>query len=242
MAEDEAGKAVPFHYVGDELKLFEQALNWKRYWSRRVRPYLGRTVIEVGAGIGANTALLCKGSSGWTAIEPDPVLSHELQSAVAQGRLPPHCRTLTGQLADLPVGTGADTVLYIDVLEHIEDDQAEFTLAASHLRPGGHLVVLSPAHPWLYSPFDAAVGHHRRYNRASLGRLHHPTLRRVAMAYIDSVGLLASLANRLVLQARMPTQGQILTWDRYMVPLSVRLDPLLGGHLGKSILGVWVKQ
>ena len=62
------------------------------------------------------------------------------------------------------------------------------------------------------------------------------------MAYMDCVGLLASLGNSLLLKASMPTQRQIRIWDDWMVPLSRCLDPILGHRLGKSILTVWRKD
>jgi hypothetical protein len=107
------------------------------------------------------------------------------------------------------------------------------------LRSGGSLCVLSPAHPWLFSEFDARIGHHRRYSRAALVALTPPRTRLRLVRYLDSVGLGASLANRLLLRSPKPTRSQILFWDRLMVPLSRPLDWLLRYRLGKSILAVW---
>jgi hypothetical protein len=56
---------------------------------------------------------------------------------------------------------------------------------------------------------------------------------------LDGVGLLASLANRIVLKSGAPTKSQIRFWDTCMVPLSRVVDPLLGYRVGKSIIGVW---
>jgi hypothetical protein len=129
----------------------------------------------------------------------------------------------------------------VDVLEHIQDDRAELMRAALHLAPGGHLVVLAPAHQWLFTPFDAAVGHYRRYDRTSLGALHPQGVRRVLLRYLDAVGVLASSANRLLVQSSQPTMGQILVWDRLMVPLSRLIDPVFVWRFGKSLLAVWKK-
>jgi len=156
----------------------------------------------------------------------------------------------TGQsLATLPHATVADldraecydTILYIDVLEHIETDAAEMAAAAELLRPGGHLAVLSPAFPWLFTEFDAAIGHHRRYTRGTLTALSPRSLVRRRCWYLDSVGLLASLANRFLLRASMPTKAQIRLWDRSFVPLSMWVDRLIGHSVGRSILAVWEK-
>jgi hypothetical protein len=79
----------------------------------------------------------------------------------------------------------------LDVLGHIEDDDAELRLAARYLRKGGHLIVLAPAHQFLYSPFDGAIGHFRRHCRRSLRAAAPPELSFVLLRYLDSAGLMA---------------------------------------------------
>ena len=108
-------------------------------------------------------------------------------------------------MASLPSEDRFDTILYVDVLEHIEDDRGELAGAAARLRTGGHVVVLAPAHQALYSPFDKAIGHFRRYSHRSLLAAAPSTLQPVAAYYLDAVGMAASLANRLLLRASMPS-------------------------------------
>lgn len=231
-------------YQGAELTLFAHAVNWKRYFSRQIRPYLGDSVIEVGAGLGGTTGLLHCGQSAWVCLEPDPAMAAVISTAIAEHRLPPGCRVETGIVDDLLAHGHAgryDSVVYIDVLEHIEGDRAELAAAWRLLKPGGHLMVLSPAFSWLYTPFDKAVGHFRRYHKSDLKKIAPPGAQPVFIRYLDSVGLLASLANRLLLRSGMPTQSQVLTWDRLMVPFSRMVDPLVGYAFGRSILAVWQK-
>jgi hypothetical protein len=103
------------------------------------------------------------------------------------------------------------------------------------------LIVLVPAHQFLYSPFDRSIGHFRRYALADLKRLT-PSGCRIAKAFmLDSVGLFASLANRFILRSPMPTPAQIAAWDRVMVPVSRLLDPMTGHRLGKSAIVIWQK-
>lgn len=236
----------PFRYVGSELDLFAAAANWKAYVGRRVAPYLGRAVLEVGAGHGGTTRALVRharaGTARWVGLEPDPTLAARLAAAIAAGELPAYCEAAVGTLED--IRDRFDTILYMDVLEHIADDRAELARAADRLEPGGHLVVLAPAHPWLFTPFDAAIGHFRRYTRATLRDAAPPEapLGLARLDYLDSVGLLASLGNRLILKSALPTPRQIAVWDRLMVPLSTLLDPLTGRRLGKSVLGVWRRR
>jgi SAM-dependent methyltransferase len=227
-------------YVGGELELFAHAHHWKRYWISKVRPFIRGDVLEVGAGLGTNTVMLCAGTEPrWLCLEPDPKLVADLKQKIATHNRTRRCEVLTGTIDSLPPGDRFDTLLYIDVLEHIPDDGAEARRAAERLKPGGCLIVLSPAHQWLYSPFDKAIGHCRRYTTAMLRKLTPPTLHVKRAMYLDSVGLLASAANRLLLQQSMPKPGQLRLWDNVMVPISRVIDPLAGYRVGKSVVCVW---
>lgn len=228
-------------YVGSELDLFQGALNWKKYWSSRVHPYLGEAILEVGAGLGANAPfLISERQREWLCVEPDPLLCARIEEKIRSGTLPSTCATQAGTIDDVPPGRLFDTILYIDVIEHIDADALEFCKAAARLTPGGHLIILSPAHQVLYSPFDAAIGHYRRYNRATLAELNRlADLKPVSIFYLDSVGLAASFANKALLKSAMPTLAQVQLWDRLMVRLSRIVDPLLLYSIGKTIVGVW---
>lgn len=232
-----------YTYIGSELELFQAATNWKSYFRSRLAPYLGREVLEVGAGLGGTTRLLCRGEQQrWVCLEPDAQLTDRLTEAIEAGDLPSCCEAVTGTLEQVRPFPSFDTLLYIDVLEHIEDDREEVVRAAERLHPGGHLIVLAPAHGWLYTAFDRCIGHYRRYTRKSLASLTPADLTLVKLAYLDSVGLAASLGNRLVLHSSMPNRRQIRVWDKLMVPLSRVIDPILGYRVGKSVLGIWRKK
>jgi SAM-dependent methyltransferase len=161
---------------------------------------------------------------------------------ITDGELPACCEVISQTVAELPADENFDSIVYIDVLEHIEDDAGEIASAARNLKPGGHLIVLSPAHQFLFTPFDKAIGHYRRYNRKMLSALIPASLETVRLNYLDSFGAFASVGNRLLLRQSMPTLDQILLWDRRLVPISTIFDPILGYRAGKSILGIWKKK
>jgi SAM-dependent methyltransferase len=226
-----------FRYQGGELDIFARASHWKNYWGRQIRPWLHGDVLEVGAGIGANTVLLQSRSvRSWHCLEPDPNLSARLSDAVSGL---PNCTVATGTTASLPAVQKFDCVLYIDVLEHIEADLEELACAVRLMRPGAHLIVLSPAHQFLYSQFDRAIGHFRRYCEESLKDCAPRECTLESIFYLDSIGILASLANRMLLRKAEPTIREIMLWDNLMVPLSTVVDRLLGRRFGKSIVGIW---
>lgn len=231
--------AVDIPYPGEELELFANAHIWKDYWTRQAAPFIGARVFDVGSGAGGNLPWLASCGTDWTCIEPDAKLAEQLRQNLPASGGGKTWRAVHGALSDMPKDQPADTIIYADVIEHIEDDSAEIALAAEMLKPGGHLIVLVPAHQWLYSPFDAAIGHFRRYDRASLKAVASPSLQLIEMRYLDSIGMAASIANRYLLKASVPSPAQIDLWDKRLVPLSKLCDPLLRYRLGKSLLAVW---
>lgn len=231
-----------YHYLGAELDVFAHARNWKRYLAVQMAAFVFGDVLEVGAGIGAVTeALALLPRRTWTCLEPDAGLAQRLNAAVSAIAGPARVSVVNGALRDLPSASSYDCILYVDVLEHIEDDRAEVAGAVGLLRSGGHLIVLCPAHNWLYTPFDQAIGHYRRYDRRRFESLESPSASIVRMRYLDSAGLGASLGNKLFLRSASPTEAQVRFWDRVLVRASKLLDPLLAYRVGKSILGVWRK-
>ena len=229
-------------YESADLELFAQATNWKAYWSGRLRPYIHGHVVEVGAGLGTSTEYMCRlDYPQWLCLDPDPAHASRLAQRIESGDLPSFCEAKCGVLTDLAGDVMADTILYIDVLEHIDDDRAEMREAAAHLRSGGNVVVLSPAFGFLYSPFDKAVGHFRRYRKKDIHRLTVPDLQLRKVFYLDSIGFFASLANRLLLKSTMPSPAQIALWDRLMIPISRYADRLFWPLFGKTIVMVWQK-
>jgi hypothetical protein len=234
-------KRTEISYQGTELEVFAEALNWKAYWSNSLSQYATGTVIEVGAGIGASTKYICanSGVSRFICLEPDPNFAAHLSNMIATGSLPNYCEIICSTLSDLPLNVRANSIFYIDVLEHIERDTEEVAIAANHLMPGGRLIMLSPAFNWLYSPFDKAIGHHRRYSRRDVKRLTPPGLEVERVFFLDSVGMLLSVANRLILRSATPTPSQVRIWDRNIVPISRHVDRVLGTIGGRSIIIVW---
>jgi len=228
-----------FQYMGKELDNFAHANNWKSYVRSELCEYLVGDVLEVGAGIGGTTRAFNNGTQRrWVCLEPDSGFVKRLRSTPELQ----NCEVVEGMLADLDGRNRFDAILYMDVLEHIEEDAAELALAAKHLKPNGTIIVLSPALPWLYSEFDASIGHFRRYTRDSLRAVFPQGMSEVKCVYLDAFGVLASAGNLLFLHSTGATEGQMRFWDRVLVPTSRVIDGLLGHSLGRSILAVWRKN
>ena len=230
-------------YPGSELALFEKAINWKRYFSSFIRPYIKKNVLEVGAGIGATTALLNDGTvTKWFLLEPDEEMARDLGEKITRHEFPANCEVIIGTLEQLSHRNKFDTIIYIDVLEHIENDSSEIEKASELLNEKGHLIILSPAFPCLFSPFDRAIGHHRRYTIRNLKKKIPSGLEVVELKYLDTIGFVASLANRLLLRQSYPTSKQITLWDKMLIPVSKITDKIFLHSFGKTVLAIWKKN
>lgn len=227
-------------YMGSELEIFEQAKKWKNYYGAIIKPYIVNSVLEVGSGIGGTTNLLHNPKvTDWICLEPDKVFSNMLHEKIKMGDLPSNCREINGTIDQLSLEDKFDCILYIDVLEHIEDDRNELIKASAHLNSHGILIVLAPAHEFLFSNFDKTIGHFRRYTKRSLSTLSPAKCKMIKLFYVDSAGLLISLANKLVLKQNMPTLRQVIFWDKIIIPVSKTLDKILNFYIGKTVIGIW---
>ncbi len=137
---------MSFRYGGDELPLMAQAVRWKSSVAAQLRPYLGPSVLPVGAGIGSNIPHLFRPPvRQWTALEPDAMQAQQITDPQITD---PRVQVVVGTRDTIAATDRFNAILCLDVLEHIVDDAAELRHAAAHLLLGGHLTVLAPAHPY----------------------------------------------------------------------------------------------
>ena len=187
-----AAGLLSYRYVGSELELFSAATNLKTCMASVLSRFIGGRGLEVGAGIGSNitylhTALVRE----WTSLEPDGDFARRIEDRLAVGELPPSCRVIAGTIERINEAAQFEIILYIDVLEDIAEDAAELVRAGRHLAAEGNLIVLAPAHQFLFSPFDTAICHHRRCNPGSLRALTPPGCRFDICLMLDSGGFFA---------------------------------------------------
>jgi hypothetical protein len=168
------GRAFSDEHFGaaDDLERLGTAHHFFDWVLDEFGPYLGGRMLEVGAGAGTITRKLADRYPGCrlVALEPAENMAPALSAYGALSeRVTVHQETLAEYVRH---GSGGfDAVLYLNVLEHIEDDAAELRLAAQVLRPGGALLVFGPGLEALYSDLDHKAGHYRRYAPGQLRRL-----------------------------------------------------------------------
>jgi hypothetical protein len=221
-----------YKYVGDELELFENVKNWKKYVSELIYAVVkdSKLVVEIGSGIGANAPYLLAISDDYIGIEPDEKL-------VKQARLKfPAGHFVWGFSSKLDSVTNPiDLICYIDVLEHIEFDQLEVDCASKYLQSGGFIAVLVPAHNFLFSKFDKSVGHFRRYDAVKILELVPDGFDVVYLKQLDVLGGLISLLSKFSPGSRHLTKRNVTLWDN-LIPASRIIDKIIKNKFGKSLL------
>jgi len=197
-------------------------------------PFLGKKVAEVGAGIGSVSRILLEHPiERLTAFEPSSNMFPMLASTL---RGEPRAAAVHGLFGGAQANQSFDSVAYINVLEHVEHEREELAAARDALRPGGHLLVFVPALAWLFSDFDRAVGHYRRYSKDGLERvIGHAGFEVVESRWFDVAGVLPWYVH-FTLLGRGMGRGSVSLYDRLVVPPMRRLEALVRPPIGKNVL------
>ncbi len=199
---------------------------------------LGRRVLEVGSGTGNITQFLCAGGREVVATDVVPSYRNELERQFAGS---PNVRVakfdLNAKAPEEFVAEPFDTIVCLNVLEHIEDDLFALAEMRSALKPGGQLALLVPAHRLLYGEFDRAVGHFRRYEKRELTfKLEKAGFSVRGLKFFSLVAALPWLINGRLLKRDYLPAGQANLAYR-LVPL-LKLERLIGPPCGLSLIAI----
>ena len=136
-----------------------------------------------------------------------------------------------------------DTIMYMNVLEHIKNDKNEVYNSLKMVKTGGRLIFLVPAHQKLFSKFDKEIGHFRRYSKNFFTSLKLKDSKIEKLFHLDSSGYLLYFLNKLFFKNETyPTKFKIFIWDKIFTPISFILDWLLGYKMGKNIICIIKKN
>lgn len=194
--------------------------NYNAWLLERSAPYVGDRVLDVGAGIGTFTAMIAAGREV-TAAEPDAAFVDVLRRRFANA---PNIRVFAGAVGDLPESRYFDSIICFNVLEHIRDDADALRRLREKLAPAGRLLLLVPAHPFLFGAIDAALGHQRRYRKEPLRQLLEQSGFKVeVLRHVNPIGAVGWLVSARVLKRPDIAAGPLRLFDR-VVPFIRQLD------------------
>jgi glycosyltransferase involved in cell wall biosynthesis len=219
------------------LQSMRRARGLNRWILEQFRPYIGGRVLEAGCGIGNFTELLLD-RERLVCVDNDPLYVE--MANWRMGHLE-NVRTLERDLSDTGVYPDLaperlDTIICLNVLEHIAPDENVLRAYFDVLEPGGHAIILVPAHMWLYGPCDEAIGHVRRYTSTELHtKMQRAGFEVVMMEEFNRLGVPGWYLNKLL--GRRDLNPRQMRLFELLLPVAKVMEAMKMGR-GLSLIGV----
>ena len=233
----------PEEFPSEVLEDMGDMPNYNDWIVGRFAEHLKGSAVEIGAGLGTISERLRAHVDRLDLVEPTPALAERLRKkfadddgcAVAE-------QTLETWLAATP-DAAYDSVVMVNVLEHIEDDRAAARGLFDALAPGGRLLVFVPAMPALYSELDRIYGHYRRYRRGDLRAcIESAGFRIEKLRYFDITGVFPWWLLNTVMGKTSFHQPSLTVYDRLFVPATKLLESVLPPPVGKNLILIACKD
>jgi SAM-dependent methyltransferase len=236
-----AKKAKAWDGQRETLDDLSEAVHYNEWIYQMLRPYVGQRILEIGCGTGNLTGYLRRHG---------PVLATDVHAGylkAAQARLG-KTQGVRFQKVDLEKGLQAlkrfrpDTIICVNVLEHLKDDHKVLEQCRRLLPPGGRLLLFVPAFQALYGSMDATYGHYRRYSLPEMAaKMDRAGLPRVYARYLNLLGVFGWWLNGKILKRSIIPKGQMLLYDKILI-LSSRIERFLPKPIGLSLFYVGRKE
>jgi SAM-dependent methyltransferase len=226
----------------DRYVHFDRASRPYLEWQiERFLPHIGQRVLEVGCGVGSIIELLGDRELICGIDVEEEVLAY------AADRFPDRERydfrrldfsVLSPSEINLMRETRFDTIVSLNVLEHISDDVAALRAMQEIVRPGGHLVLLVPAHPALYGEYDRLDGHFRRYTKRMFSNvLRAAGFTHYSLRYFNALGALGWWAKYKVLRKSIHGSGDFQLMNA-AIPVLRPLERMISPPFGLSVTAI----
>lgn len=224
-------------YPGKELEIFDKAVLWRKYIYFLVKKYIKNDLLEVGAGIGSFTKNYKSNLKNITLTELDKQNIKRLKKRFKGSKIKIKAK-LTSNLSGK-----FNSILYMNVLEHIKNDKKEINISLNKLNKKGYLIILVPAHNELYTKFDKEIGHFRRYKIYFFKKLKLKNAKIVKLQYLDCLGYFLYYLNKIFYKNEIyPSKTKIFIWDKFFTPFTFFFDKFLNYKFGKNILCIIKKK
>jgi SAM-dependent methyltransferase len=230
-------------YIGKDLEAMDFAENYHRWILNLFKPFLGKHLVEVGAGTGSFSELLLETKpDSLGLVEPSDMyvaLTQNLSKSENSTAIR-FFRNIFTEIADqIRKEQQPDTLIYINVLEHIEDDRLELETVKGALAHGGHVCIFVPSMPFLFSDFDKRIGHFRRYKKKDLIEKCETAGFKIRVAiYFDFLGILPWFIKYRLMRSLTMESAAVHLYDRIAVPIIKPLENFVHPPIGKNLLVV----
>ena len=221
--------------VREDRLLIDQVDDWLY---EEIAPFLGWRILEIGCGSG-NFARHMTHRELYIGIDiaADSVAQVE-RTYANQPNMQVFVADVTNEAFLEFAQYDIDTIFSLNVYEHIEDDVRALRHVHSVLQPGGRLILVVPAHDWLYGTIDRAIGHYRRYSKKStVNVITDVGFKMIEQKYINAVGAIGWFVSGRILRNETPPADQLRLFNR-VVPVLKRVEQSVAMPFGISLLSV----
>jgi SAM-dependent methyltransferase len=234
-------------YVGKDLEAMSFAVNYHKWILDEFRPFLGKRVVEVGAGTGSFSELLLEENlDSLSLVEPSEMFEH-LKINVSQIKNKAHInfhKSIFSEVAqEISDEQKPDSIIYVNVLEHIEEDVSELKHIHQTLSNGGRCFIFVPALMSLYGEFDRKIGHFRRYTKQEVEeKCLSAGFKILKSKYFDFAGIIPWFVKYKMLKSDSLDSGAVTLYDKIAIPFVKGMEKFINVPLGKNVLLIAEKQ
>jgi SAM-dependent methyltransferase len=228
-------------YIGKDLEAMSFAVNYHNWILDEFRPFLGVNIVEVGSGTGSFSKLLLREKPEvLNLVEPSEMFTYLKQniSQIETAAQTSFYQAIFAEVRDtIAERKKPDSIIYVNVMEHIEDDLAEFEMIYDTLAPGGRCFIFVPALMSLYGEFDRKIGHFRRYRKVEIEeKCAVAGFKILKSKYFNFAGIFPWYVKYKLLKSDSLESGAVTAYDKYAVPIIRRVESYLTFPLGSNIL------
>jgi len=238
------GHAEENKYLSSSLEILSACSNYTQWVYQSIEPYIGKNILEIGSGIGNITQYLVnKGRLTCIDVNPNYVnyLLKKFHSEKKEG-LQAYPADITNIEGTVLKRGSYDTVICLNVLEHIQEDQRAFENMVHLLAPQGHLIIMVPAFQSLYGPIDKALAHYKRYTKKDFRKfLSKLPLKMKQFYYMNFIGFFGWFLYGRILKRQFLPKHESKLFDR-LVPFLSRTERIFHLPLGQSLFFIAQKE
>ena len=214
---------------------------------KRALPVLGKRIVEVGVGTGSFSELLLQENiDSISLVEPSGMFESLTVniSQIKNNVLVDFYKSIFSEVAtEIGDKQNPDSIIYVNVLEHIENDRSELEYIHRTLEKGGRCFIFVPALMSLYGEFDRKIGHFRRYTKSEVEeKCQSAGFKVLKSKYFDLAGIVPWFVKYKVLKSDSLDSGAVTLYDKMAIPFVKGMEKFLNVPLGKNVLLIAEKQ
>jgi SAM-dependent methyltransferase len=220
------------------------AKNYNRWIWQILSPHLGKSVLEIGAGIGTFTRYLKDCPKLYATDIADNCVSLLKSEFGAYPNIEIDYFDVTQIIStERWLRREVDTVVCLNVLEHIENDVEALRNIYSVTAEKSSLILMVPAFQFAYGTIDELDGHYRRYSKKDLvKKIRAAGFSICRIQYFNSIGLLAWYYTNRIVRDKSTSPVKAMLYDNYVVPFIRIAERLIEPPFGQSLIAVAEKR